>query len=289
VATGKERQKRLAREHYERQLKRRAEREARKKRMAVIGSTVGVVTVVGGVVAAVAFLGSGGAETNAAADPSTDPSALPTPSEEPRPTPTPLDLAKVKCSYPKDAKGEVKNVGTPPAKPNLKAKTMTLSTNEGDIVIDLATEQAPCTVNSFDFLAKKNYFDGPKCHRLVTPPTGGLAILQCGDPLAKADGKGTKDGQGGPGYRFDDENLGGMEYVRGTVAMANSGENTNGSQFFLIYGDETKGLPPQYTPFGTVRKGLEILDKVAAGGFLEDNTSPKVGIELKDVTISGKS
>ena len=78
-------------------------------------------------------------------------------------------------------------------------------------------------------------------------------MLQCGDPLAKADGKNPADGQGGPGYRFADENLQGAKYTRGVVAMANSGANTNGSQFFIVFGDLQ--LPPNYTPFGTVKRG----------------------------------
>ncbi|GAA5060669.1 peptidylprolyl isomerase [Thermocatellispora tengchongensis] len=285
MATGRERQKQLAREHYERQMKRRMERQAKARRTAVVGSTVGVLVVIGGVVAATVLIGGGEPESNAAASPS----AAPTESAPPPVTPTPIDATKVTCEYPKEDKGAVKDVGTPPAKPDLKAERMTLKTSQGEIVIDMEPTKAPCTVNSFAFLAKKNYFDGTKCHRLVTPETGGLAILQCGDPLATADGKGEKDGQGGPGYRFNDEYLGGMQYGRGVVAMANSGPNTNGSQFFLIFGDETKQLPPQYTPFGTVSKGMDVLDKVAKGGFLADNQSPKVGVEIKDVTISGKS
>ncbi|MCG5218821.1 peptidylprolyl isomerase [Streptosporangium sp. KLBMP 9127] len=286
MATGKERQKQLAREHYERQMQRRAEREARAKRTAVIGSTVGVLVVIGGVVAVTTWLTGSDSPTDASASPSAVPSA----SQPPTVQPTPIDATKVSCSYPADAKGgPAKKVGTPPAKPDLKAERMTFDTSQGEIVVDMEPMKAPCTVNSFAFLAGKNFFDGTKCHRLVTPGAGGLAILQCGDPLAKADGKGTTDGQGGPGYTFADENLGGMEYGKGVVAMANSGPNTNGSQFFLIYGDETKSLPPQYTPFGTVTKGMDILDKVAKGGFLADNTAPKVGVQIKDVTISGKS
>ncbi|MDF5751991.1 peptidylprolyl isomerase [Spongiactinospora sp. TRM90649] len=274
MATGKERQRQLAREHYERQMQRRIERQAKTKRNAVIGSTIGVVVVIGGVVAAVTLLGGNDSQPQAA---SSSPAAKP------------VDPTKVTCSYPEESKGEVKKVGVPPSKPDLSATQMTMNTSQGDIVIDLQPLKAPCTVNSFAFLASKDYFDGSSCHRLVNPDGGGLAILQCGDPLAKADGKGVKDGQGGPGYSFADENLGGMPYGRGVVAMANSGPNTNGSQFFLIFGDETKQLPPQYTPFGTVSKGIDILDKVSKGGFLADNTAPKVKVQIKDVTISGKS
>ncbi|WP_285774230.1 peptidylprolyl isomerase [Microtetraspora sp. NBRC 13810] len=285
MSTGKDRQKQLAREHYERQLKRRAERQAKAKRTAVIGSTVGVLVVVGGVVAAVTLLSGNGSESSA----SDSAQVSPPPSAEAAVS-APADPTKVSCTYTKAAGGGgSKDVGLPPSKPNLKAERMTLDTSQGTIVVDLEPAKAPCTVNSFDFLAKKNFFDGTKCHRLVTPEQGGLAILQCGDPLAKADGKTATDGQGGPGYSFADENLAGAQYGRGVVAMANSGPNTNGSQFFLIFGDETKQLPPQYTPFGTVSKGMDVLDKVAKGGYLQDNTAPKVRVEIKDVTISAKS
>ena len=263
MSTGKERQKQLAREHYERQRQRRVERESRAKRTAVIGSTVGVIVVVGGIVAGITLIGGGDEATSKAAAAGT-------------------------CTYTKDAQGKSKDVGLPPAEPNLQPRTMTINTNDGDIVVALATEKAPCTVNSFDYLASKGYFDNTKCHRLVTPDKGGLAVLQCGDPLAPADGK-TPGGDGGPGYKFPDENLGGMPYKRGVVAMANAGPGTNGSQFFIVFGDETASLPPQYTPFGTVTKGMEIVDKVAKGGMLADGTAPKVPVEIKHVTISAKS
>ncbi|MEU7004000.1 peptidylprolyl isomerase [Nonomuraea sp. NPDC046570] len=291
MSTGKERQKQLAREHYERQMQRRAEREARAKRTAVIGSTVGVVVVVGGIVAATTLLsGNNDGATQSAADATPTAAITPTgaPTEAPQVTPSPIDLKTVSCAYTKDAQGKSKDVGLPPAKPNLKARTMTVKTGDGDIVIDLQPKKAPCTVNSFDYLASKDYFDNTRCHRLVTPQAGGLAVLQCGDPLAKADGK-SQGGDGGPGYKYADENLGGMPYKRGVVAMANAGAGTNGSQFFIVFGDETASLPPQYTPFGTVTKGMEIVDKVAKGGFLDDQTAPKVPVEIKDVTISGKS
>jgi peptidyl-prolyl cis-trans isomerase B (cyclophilin B) len=165
---------------------------------------------------------------------------------------------------------------------------MTIKTNRGDIVATLDSAKAPCTINSFKFLASKNYFDNTRCHRMGTD----FPILQCGDPLAKADGKSQADGSGGPGYRFANENLEGAKYTRGVLAMANSGPDTNGSQFFIVFGDT--GLTPDYTPFGTVTKGLEILDKVAKAGVIPgaggDGTgAPKLPIEIKDVTITGKS
>jgi peptidyl-prolyl cis-trans isomerase B (cyclophilin B) len=143
--------------------------------------------------------------------------------------------------------------------------TATLKTSQGDIVIKLRDAQAPCTVNSFVHLADANFWSGTQCHRISTD--GGLYMLQCGDPTAKASQTITCDGSagsGGPGYQFADENLTGATYPAGTVAMANAGPDTNGSQFFLVFQDTT--LPPSYTPFGTITSGLDILTKVAKAG-----------------------
>jgi Peptidyl-prolyl cis-trans isomerase (rotamase) - cyclophilin family len=280
VATGKDRQRQLARQHYERQLARRAERMAKARRRRIIGSAVGAVVAVGAV-AATTFVVVNGAdeETSASAEASASASA----------EPKAFDPNTGTCGYVPDREGQVKDVGLPPEKAdNSTPKTMTIKTNLGRIEIDLEVAKAPCTVNSFAHLASKDYFDDTKCHRLVTE---GLHVLQCGDPLAKADGENPTDGTGGPGYRFVDENLGGMPYKRGVVAMANSGPNTNGSQFFIVYGDDTKNLQPNYTPFGTVTKGMDIVDKVVKAGVRGSggDGAPKQEVRLEDVTISGKS
>jgi peptidyl-prolyl cis-trans isomerase B (cyclophilin B) len=166
-----------------------------------------------------------------------------------------------------------------------KNYTMTLHTSQGDITVKLAAAKAPHTVNSFFFLAAQKFFDGTYCHRLST--SQGLQMLQCGDPTAGATPKDT-DGTGGPGYSFQDENLDGATYPADTVAMANSGPNTNGSQFFLVFGDSQ--LPPSYTPFGTVSSGLDVLTKVAAAGISnpgQDGTGrPTLPVELKSVTVT---
>ena len=128
-----------------------------------------------------------------------------------------------------------------------------LHTTQGIIVIKALTAQAPCTTFSFRFLAQRHYFDRTHCHRLTTQ---GIFVLQCGDP--------TGTGSGGPGYRFNDENLTGATYPAGTVAMANAGPNTNGSQFFFVWKDTT--LPPLFTPFATVVRGMNVLLKIAAAG-----------------------
>ncbi|MGW4423950.1 peptidylprolyl isomerase [Streptosporangium sp. NPDC004631] len=286
--SGKDRQKQLAREHHERQIQRRMEREARAKRNAIIGTSGAVVVVVGGVIAVTALLG-GGDPSSATVDPA--PTASPSSPSATQETsgPTAFDPAAGTCGYVADTGGgPAKDVGLPPAKVDMSPKTMTLKTNRGDIVVEVSAKKTPCTVNSFAFLAKKKFFNGSKCHRLGSDR---FPVLQCGDPLAKADGKGQTDGQGGPGYRFVNENLKGAKYTRGVVAMANSGADTNGSQFFIVYGDAP--LTPDYTPFGTVTKGMEIIDKVNKGGVITpgpDGTgAPKETVEIKDVTMSSKS
>jgi peptidyl-prolyl cis-trans isomerase B (cyclophilin B) len=126
-------------------------------------------------------------------------------------------------------------------------------TTQGVITVKMLTDKAPCTTFSFRFLASQDYYDLTHCHRLTTQ---GIYVLQCGDP--------TGTGSGGPGYAFNDENLAGATYPAGTVAMANAGPNTNGSQFFFTWKDTT--LAPAYTPFGTVIGGLDVLQKIAAAG-----------------------
>jgi len=126
-------------------------------------------------------------------------------------------------------------------------------TNQGVITVKMLTNETPCTTWSFRFLATRGYFNGTHCHRLTEQ---GIYVLQCGDP--------TGTGSGGPGYSFNDENLGTTSYPAGTVAMANAGPNTNGSQFFFVWKDTTLG--PNYTQFGTVIGGMNVLQKIAAAG-----------------------
>ena len=131
-------------------------------------------------------------------------------------------------------------------------------TTQGVITVRMLTTKAPCTTFSFRFLATRGYFNQTHCHRLTVQ---GIFVLQCGDP--------TGTGSGAPGYSFNDENLTGATYPAGTVAMANAGPNTNGSQFFFTWKDTT--LSPAYTPFGTVIGGLNVLQKIAAAGDDQQN------------------
>ncbi|PZG88135.1 peptidylprolyl isomerase, partial [Streptomyces sp. NTH33] len=155
--------------------------------------------------------------------------------------------------------------------------TMKLDTTCGEIDVALKASAAPHTVNSFDFLAGKGFFDHTKCHRLTA---GGIFVLQCGDP--------TGTGSGGPGYTIPDENLKDKSlrdnvYPAGTVAMANTGQpHSGGSQFFLVYQDSQ--LPPNYTPFGTVSEaGLKVLKKIADAG---ENTGAGDGAPNATVVVN---
>ena len=152
---------------------------------------------------------------------------------------------------------------------------VTIETSAGAIEATLDAASAPCTVNSFTSLASQGYFDGTTCHRLTTD---GIFVLQCGDPTAS--------GSGGPGYSFPDELEGDETYGPGTLAMANAGPDTNGSQFFIVYGDSP--LDPAYTVFGEVsEEGIGVVEQVAAAGTDTgaSDGAPKTPVEISSVTV----
>lgn len=159
------------------------------------------------------------------------------------------------CAY--TATGDAsRQVELPPATgvANTGTVTLTLKLNDDPVELTLDREKTPCTTNSFVSLAKQGFFDGTSCHRLAD---SSIYVLQCGDP--------TGTGSGGPGYAFADELTGSETYPAGTLAMANGGPDTNGSQFFIVYGDTT--LQPNYTVFGKVDDaGLKTVRAIAAGG-----------------------
>jgi peptidyl-prolyl cis-trans isomerase B (cyclophilin B) len=280
VASTKDRQRALERARYERVQAKIAKQQAaaRRRRRVAIFTAIVVVAVGGGSLAAVLATSSspkttptanGSASASASAAPSASASAS----------------AAAKVGYTKSGTA-AKNVGVPTYDAAAAAKpyTATIHTNRGDVVFTALTTKAPYTTFSFEFLAGKNYFNNTKCHRLVT---SGIFVLQCGDP------SGT--GSGGPGYQFQDENLGyfgtgtSVTYKAGTVAMANSGAGTNGSQFFLVYKDSP--LAPSYTPFGTITKGMDVLQAIAAQGngptdATTGNTPPKQTVTITSVTVS---
>jgi peptidyl-prolyl cis-trans isomerase B (cyclophilin B) len=272
----KERQRKLAREHVLRQQQRRADQARRSRQITMI--SVVCLVVVGLGVGGFFLFSQPGTTSNAAASatatatPSST-AATPTPSATPALAAEPAKT----CSYPTSGTA-TRRVSKPPTKPDWKATYQaTIHTNRGDVVIDLLNSKATCTVNSFVSLAGQKFFNSTRCHRLTT--VSPLYVLQCGDP--------TGTGRGGPGYKFNDENLAGAKYTEGTVAMANSGADTNGSQFFIVYKNST--LSPNYTPFGTVVKGLGIIQKVAKAGSDNANGTgdghPKEKVEIESVTI----
>jgi peptidyl-prolyl cis-trans isomerase B (cyclophilin B) len=202
---------------------------------------------------------------------------------------------KAECSYSKGDTPAAKKVDSPSGTPGKDEPTdLTIATDQGDVPVSLDADKTPCAVHSFVSLAKQGYFDKTPCHRLTVE---GIFVLQCGDPTGK--------GTGGPGYQFDDELVekdarlqpclgqvdptSGKEvctYTAGTLAMANGGPGTNGSQFFLVWKDSP--LPAAYTAFGRMSAaGLKVVQKVAAAGAKAPdqtgNTAPKQPVQITSV------
>lgn len=284
--TGSKRQRELARAKYERQQERRRTRGDRRRRVQrIVAVAVVAALVVGGLVWAAASLWPGRttaddaipapasslASAVASAVAASAVSASPTPTTSPTPTGSspsaapsadtgPASTAEpieepaiLDCSPPGVTRADNVSFTQPDA--STDATRLTLTTNCGDIVIAL-DPQAPSTIASEAFLASKGFYDNTACHRLTTQ---GIYVLQCGDPAG--------DGTGGPGYSVPDENLpsdGAANYPAGTVAMANAGPGTSGSQFFVVYQDTT--LPGDYTIWGKVTSGLDIVQEVASVG-----------------------
>lgn len=158
-----------------------------------------------------------------------------------------------------------------------KTYTAVVKTNTGTYSAVLDAAKAPGTVNNFVSLARNKYFDGTTCHRAIPG-----FMIQCGDPTAT--------GSGGPGYKFADELPASGEYKIGSLAMANSGANTNGSQFFVISGDQGVSLPPNYTLFGQVTEGLDTtvvaLDAAGNDDPSSNGVPPLTEITIESITIT---
>lgn len=292
-----EQRRAAAKRKLERQLARRAEQEKKRKRLMIAGSVLGVI-VVGAAAAGVYFLTKGGDEADTATASSTSATSeqeLPPAADAPAPADKP---ATVDCAYPVGAEPASKPV-TPPTStsvasgPGTAPTRVSIDSTQGPIGLELDSAASPCTVNSFVSLAQQGYFDETSCHRISA--VTGFEMLQCGDPTAT--------GTGGPGYAFANEYPTDqyapedpaleepIKYRKGVIAMANSGltpEGTNGSQFFLVYGDTI--LPPKYTIFGTIDdEGLATLAKVGAAGddgsMAAGGGTPNLPIEFTKVTV----
>jgi peptidyl-prolyl cis-trans isomerase B (cyclophilin B) len=187
------------------------------------------------------------------------------------------DAPKTSLDFCKTAKSVVHNPIKIPAQKNALIKlpsTMTIVTNCGNIEIALASQLAPVTISKIAHLAKNKFFDNSLCHRLTT---SGIFVVQCGDPSG---GKGLRPA----GWKdFQDENLpsgGDFNYPAGTVAMANRGPGTNTTQFFLVYKDST--LPPNYTVWGQINSGLDIVVQIGNIGAYQVNRKDKKAYYVGD-------
>jgi peptidyl-prolyl cis-trans isomerase B (cyclophilin B) len=281
VSSSNKRDRELARKKYERQQERRAAREAQRHRRNQIAAIVAGLVVVLGAVTAVLL------STRSSSDTTALPSSSPTTSAS----------ASATASTSASASGSAKPCAAA-ATPTTKTQTwaapggsplpltpptfMKLTTNCGDIVIKMDAKNAPKTSQSMAFLAAQGFYTDSDCFRLTVTD---LFVLQCGSP--------TNDGKGGPGYSLPDENLpakGTNNYPAGTVAMANSGPGTSGSQFFIVYKDTTLG--PDYTIWGTVVSGLDVVQNVAAsgvkgGGAVAPNQTTVITKAATGTTLAG--
>lgn len=263
MASSKDRQRALARAKLERQMARRAAAARRRRQIqAGIASVAALALVVAGAWWLIDKYG--GSDKQEAAD-----SGPCTYTELPQEERQPAD----------------KDVGRPSTDkmPTSGVQTMTITTSQGVVEIELDVTKAPCIANSFAFLAGKKFYDNTSCHRMTVENS---FMLQCGDPQEKP------DGTGGPTYKYNDENLPTTTppYPRGTVAMANGGPGTNGSQFFLVFKDSNFD-GPKYSVAGRVTKGLDILDKIAAGGVTPSDPAnagegaPKTPVKITTLTV----
>jgi len=287
-----EQRRATAKRKLERQLERRAAKERKRRIYTIVGSAAAAIVVIGAIVATIVITNKDSDSQTASG---TTSSAAPTSAAPAAPGALPAFAAPANlganCQYPASA-----DKASKPAKPPRTGKVPTdpaqvsasMSTNQGNLGLQLDNGKAPCTVNSFANLAQQGFFNDTPCHRLTTSP--GLAVLQCGDP--------TGQGTGGPGYQFDNEYPTNqyqpddpklqepVKYPRGTLAMANAGPGTNGSQFFLVYKDSE--LPPNYTVFGTIDEtGLATLDKIAAAGTADggQDGKPKDDVTIKSILL----
>lgn len=278
MAGSRERQRQRARERHERQREERRQRQSQLRKRLSIGA---VVVLVLGLVAGLSLVFVGGSTPAAKSKPKATASASATSSAAAVAEPA------HHCTYTSNGSGKP---SLPTASPDYNASyTAAINTNLGKIGISLLNSKATCTVNSFAHLAETNFFNNTQCWRVSN--SSGLYVLQCGDPNATAKSKlscsSSTLGSGGPGYQFADENLTGATYPAGTVAMANGGANTNGSQFFLVFKSTT--LPASYTPFGKITSGLDILQNVAKAGtsctIQAGGGVPKEKVIINSVTV----
>ena len=263
----KERDRARAKRRYVKRQESAAARVARRRRnQAVIGTVVTVVLVAGGVLALTRMVGDA-APVSAATTASPTSAGAPNPCPAPTSAPVPTAKSFAKAPATTLAQGKIWDA--------------TVATSCGTIGLELYGDKAPQTVSSFIFLSRNGFYAGSPCHRLTSSST--LKVLQCGDP--------TGSGTGGPGYGYGVENVPtDGAFPAGTLAMARGGStDSNGSQFFLTYGDTT--LPTAgggYSIFGKVTQGMDVLAKVAAGGTTNGTPdgAPARAISIESITVT---
>jgi cyclophilin family peptidyl-prolyl cis-trans isomerase len=260
------------RQRQNREAARAAQLEAarqERKRKSLIRGTVGFVLIIA-LFALWAWLQSSGGskKTTSASASSTTASSGPTTTTTANPA-----LAAIQCNDTKPPANANRPTFTAPPPMTIdtsKKYTATIDTSCGKIVIDLDAKGAPKTVNNFVFLANKHFYDGLTWHRVVKD-----FVIQGGDPQG--------NGSGGPGYTFEDE-LPKDGYKLGSVAMANSGPNTNGSQFFIVTGQNGTTLPNNYSRFGMVTSGLDVAQKIES--FANGDGPPSRPLYIFSITVA---
>ncbi|OIN77885.1 peptidylprolyl isomerase [Mycobacterium malmoense] len=288
MTTNQERRE-TARRKLQEHLEHQAQQARRRRILTVIGSSVGAVVAIAAIATSI-YLANHDNKHNATSA-ATSSSAPSHGGISPLPPFTPSANVGADCQYPPSPEPAGKPVDPPKSgkvSTDPAQTSASIVTDQGPIGLRLANNESPCTVNSFTSLAKQKFFDDTHCHRLTTSPK--LGVLQCGDPKG--------DGTGGPGYQFTNEYPTDqykpddpkahqpVVYPRGTLAMANTGPDTNGSQFFLVYKDSQ--LPPEYTVFGTIQAdGLATLDKIAKAGVAGggDDGAPATSVTIKSVQV----
>ncbi|OAA28687.1 peptidyl-prolyl cis-trans isomerase B (cyclophilin B) [Frankia sp. EI5c] len=251
-STKERRARELAAARLARQEQRRREAYQRKRRRLSVIAAVAVVAIVGSLIAAVLL--SGDSDNNDVAD-------LAAPSAAPA-----GQTSKVgDCVYTATGEAPSRAVNLPAAAPtvNTNPATMVITTDQGTITAALDADKAPCTVNALRTLAEAGFYTDTSCHRQTGGADAGISVLQCGDPSAT--------GSGGPAFGYANENTEGVNYNRGVLAMAHSSQpDSNGSQFFINYADPTEAgaaaLAGNYTVFGHITEGLDVLDKLTSPG-----------------------
>jgi len=266
MANQKRQRKKAGRQAQQQAAAAARRRQSRRRTIIVTVVIVAIIALIAGVTG----MFSGGSSKNVAT----------TGSSTTQPTPSTVKGASITgdtpCPKADGSSPRTTSFAKPPPMcidPN-KTYTATMQTSQGGpITIALDAKQAPKTVNNFVVLSRYHFYDGLTFHRIVPD-----FVIQGGDPQG--------NGQGGPGYKFDDELPQAGQYKIGSLAMANSGANTTGRQFFIITGSQGTQLPPQYSLFGQVTAGMDAVNKIAALGVPNaPNGEPKETVTMTSVTI----